>query len=352
MEGCPFIGIMVATRYARRVVLKRYQSHHDLKLKLFAFTPADINWRKRRIRGLSLKGNKWVQRSFRFPKSIINRCHNNRKTVVIQRLQRLIGKHKVFNTINQLNKWSIQKILKESFLQMYVPDMFPFRNANLQELLEKYKLVYIKPVLGSRGKKVHRIERMDNGDTYVSVHSLAPTYIYRNGEDYVKRIKKLIGRTPFIIQQGIRAKSINQRHFDIRVHLQKDMTGNWAVSAIVSRVAHEHYFNTSIYECLYNVGEQAAEFPMGENVLQTLRQISVNAAQMVESRIGLMGELSVDYVMDQADKLWIIELNGNPQKDIYEDFDHDRLTAIVHRRPIEYAYYLAMSRKSNKTEIG
>ena len=75
--------------------------------------------------------------------------------------------------------------------------------------------------------------------------------------------------------------------------------------------------------------------------LRLIDEVSVNAAQVLESHMAGVGELAVDFVLDREMKLWIIEINGKPQKSIYQDIKNFKSAELVYRRPMEYAYYLS-----------
>lgn len=345
LDNRPLIGVLVAKRDSRKRTLELYQCYHNLNLKLYAFTPADILWKEQRIIGLGLKKGVWKQRSFPFPLAVYNRCYN-KKLRTIQHLEKAIGRNKCFNNINFFNKWDLYKLLNQSNLKSYVPEAFLYNEVNVSELLAKYTLVYIKPFYGYRGKSVYRIELMDNGDIHISLHSLAPRYICRKNEDIQEKLAALFGPKKYMVQQGIRMSQLDHQYFDIRVLVQKGILGEWAVSTIICRVAYEHYFNTSMCETIYDVSDILPRFFAPEKMnetLQSLHEVSVKAAQATETHMGSLGELSVDFVLDEQKKLWIIELNGNPQKSIYKDLKYFKNKNIIYSRPLEYAYYLSKS---------
>jgi glutathione synthase/RimK-type ligase-like ATP-grasp enzyme len=214
--------------------------------------------------------------------------------------------------------------------------------VNVSELLEKYKLVYIKPSYGSLGKSVYRVELTDNGDIHISLHSLTPRYICRKNEDIQEKLDELLGLKKYMVQQGIHMSRLDNQFFDIRVLVQKGILGEWMVSTITCRVAYEHYFNTSMCERIYEVSEILPRLfsPDRMNViLRALYEVSIKAAHEAETYMGSLGELSVDFVLDEQRKPWIIELNGKPQKNIYKDLK--RINRKVYSRPMEYAYYLS-----------
>ncbi|MFD0694218.1 YheC/YheD family protein [Paenibacillus sp. GCM10027628] len=343
LENRPLIGILVTKRNSRKRILELYQRNHNLNLKLYAFTPADILWKEQRIIGLSLTKGIWKQSSFPFPHVVYNRSFN-KTLITIERLEKAIGRNKCFNNINFFNKWDLYSLLKQSNLNPYVPDTFLYNEANVSELLEKYKLVYIKPSYGSKGESVYRVELMDNSDIHISLHSSAPRYICRKNEGFQEILDELLGLKEFIVQQGIRMSQLNHKYFDIRVLVQKGILGEWTVSAITCRVAHEHYFNTSMCETIYDFAKILPRLFTPETmneILRSLYEVSVKAAEEAENHMGSLGELSVDFVLDKQSKLWIIELNGKPQKDIYKDLKSFKRK--IYSRPLEYAYFLSQT---------
>ncbi|MGO4500325.1 YheC/YheD family protein [Paenibacillus sp. 2RAB27] len=344
MDKRLLIGIMVTKRISRKSILGLCQRYQNQNLRLYAFTPADIRWKKQRIIGLSLKNGKWIQRMFPFPRVVYNRCYN-KDSMTIQSLEKIIGKNKCFNSINHFNKWDLHNQLHQSNLSEYIPDTFQYNEVNISELLDNNNLLFIKPIYGSKGTSVYRIERTNNDDIHISLHSLAPRVICRKNESIQEKLDVLLGGKNYLVQQGIQMTQLDRQYFDIRVLVQKGNVGQWMIYNITCRVAYERYFNTSMCERVYDAAEILKRILSPEKateILQSLYELSVMAAQEAETLMGSLGELSVDFVLDKQSKLWIIELNGKPQKNIYEDlkgFKHKDL----YRRPMEYAYHLTQS---------
>jgi len=341
----PLIGILVSSRRKREQVLEQYERFHNQKVRLYAFSPADIHWKEKRIAGLYLNGSVCKSKWFPFPEAVYNRCYNREMTKTIKRLKKRVG-NKVFNQLNFFNKWRMYKIIARSAYNTYLPVTLPYNQENLKALLRKHNLIYIKPIYGNKGEKVYRIERLENGEIHTSLHSLSPIHTWREDEDIISRIEQLIGQDKSIVQQGIRSSQINQQLFDIRVLVQKDITRKWTVSSIVCRVANKQYYNTSIFSDIYSFSAFSSRFlPSGHKLQDELNTVSVKVARLVEKNIGLMGELSVDFILDEQQKLWIIELNGMPQKSIYADLQNAYHEQLAYRRPIEYAYYLSRAQR-------
>lgn len=341
MLNRPLIGILVRKRNRRKRILKLYQRYHNLNLKLYAFTSADIDWEMQRINGLTLRKGKWKQYSLPFPQAVYNRCFN-KGNIALQHLEKAIGSNKCFNSINFFNKWEMYNHLKRSELKPYLPETFLYNEVNAAKILEKYKLIYIKPAYGCKGDSVYRVERKSNGDTHISLHSLAPRYICRKNEDIQKKLNQILEGEKYMVQQGINLCMLNHQYFDIRALVQKDIQGKWSVSDVICRVAYKSYFNTSICNAVYDAAGVLSQ--ISDKILQILQELSVKAAQEAEVMLGSLGEISVDFVVDEQRKLWIMELNGKPQKNIHKGGIRSlKQQKIIYSRPIEYAYYLSQS---------
>lgn len=341
----PLIGILVSQRSDGLNALKLYRPHHDLPMKMYAFTPADILWQKQRIAGVHREGASWKEATFPFPDAVYNRCYN-KTDHLIRPLENVIGR-RCFNVVNHFSKWAVYKALEKSCVDSHLPSTFLYDRANISELLARFNLLFIKPVYGRRGVRVHRIELKDDGDTFISLHSLAPRYLARKNENLQGKLNELLGSKQYIVQKGIRSIQVDGCYYDLRVLMQKDLHGTWAVSAVTCRVAYEDFFNTGIYKGIYDaetfLPQLLPQRKMREMLLQSLHEISVNATARLETQLGLLGELSVDFMVDEEWKPWIIELNGKPQKSIYREIIGFKHYRRVYRRPLEYAYYLSQS---------
>lgn len=72
--------------------------------------------------------------------------------------------------------------------------------------------MYIKPLYGSMGKFVYRIEWKDDGEVHVAMHSLAASYISTRIEDVQTLLDNHLGGQKYLIQQGIRSYLLSQRY--------------------------------------------------------------------------------------------------------------------------------------------
>ncbi len=329
------VGILVKGKKQRKRALKLYEGNQSRNVQLFAFTQKDVLWEKNRIIGLHKRGGKWKQRHFQFPDVVYNRCYK-KKFKALQKLENQLGKAKCFNKITRFNKLEIYQFLRRSRLKPFLPHTYTYTSERLQSYLKKYKSVFLKPVFGSKGNKVYRLTLQDSGEVHISTHTTYPTQICTL-TDLPKKIKNLCRGRSYIIQQAIELKVLEDRIFDIRCLTQKNKEGKWSISSITSRVTYPQCYNTSMYESIHPTKEILETYlPKSQRrkLIQRVKKISKLAAKEVEQHYGLLGELSVDFGLDKYNKLWIIELNGKPQKTIYNDIENTKGNKKIYSNPL------------------
>ncbi|WP_127490573.1 YheC/YheD family endospore coat-associated protein [Paenibacillus glycanilyticus] len=334
-----FVGILVANQAQRKSVLKQYLPYKAADLKLFCFTPSSIDWNKKRITGLYRSTGKWVAGKFPFPQVLYNRCYDTDQEI-ITRLEAEIGRHRCFNQINRFDKLEIYNMLSR-WLADYLPETIAYDEEKAVQLLENHKIIYLKPSCGHKGIGVYRAEWKNEEEIHIGQHYFSPEVIVKDTMQFLVHMNKLIDTTPYIIQKGIPMQQIKNRNFDIRALVQKNEKGLWSVTNLISRVAYKGSYNTSIFDnaCLsQDVLKRLFPPKKVNSIVRSIYDVSLRTAEIIDTESNYhMGEFSVDFVLDNDAHPWIVELNGKPQKDLYNGLQS---RSVVYRRPIEYAQYL------------
>ncbi|MEO3944816.1 YheC/YheD family protein [Gorillibacterium sp. CAU 1737] len=343
MKDIKTIGILVNRRWERLPVLKlyrRYQANRGIRLVCFA--ACDIDWGRKRVRGLHYQMNKWQIGFFPFPTVIYNRYYTS-STEVMDRLGQVIGSTKCFNQANQFDKLQAYQHTNP-MLHAHLPETLAYQAEALEPMLVLHKRIYLKPARGSQGRGVYRIEAMESGDYHLSNHYVLPFIITRSIGELQSEVARVTGALPYLIQKGIDTQQLNNRTFDIRVLVQKNSSGQWSYSNAISRIAYEGCFNTSICERVETTEQVLNQLYSPDVVFLKMSLISwlgVRTAELTESELGVhLGEISVDMTLDQEGNVWIIEVNGMPQKSLYSD---QASRQMVYSRPLEYGAYLCNS---------
>jgi hypothetical protein len=330
---------MVSKRNERLQVLQRFLKYNSANMKLFCFTPSEIDWEQKRINGIHRVHQKWVMSKFPFPQVIFNRCYTVNQELV-KRIETVIGRNQCFNHTNRFNKYEAYLHLTE-WLMPHLPETALFDGDNAIRLLNSHKVVYLKPCHGNKGIGVYRVELKDSGEIHIGHHHFSPEKVIGDISQLQAMLQKMTGTTPYIIQQGVNVRKVNDHVFDIRILVQKNMSGLWTATNMISRIACKGCFNTSIFEKVSLSQEVLKQFYSQEEadvLIGSIYDLSLRTAEIMELHAGYhLGEISVDLALDQNGHVWIIEINGMPQKALYSKI---RNRGIVYERPMQYAHYL------------
>ena len=537
------IGIMVG----KAIPLKDYEHARHLNVDLLVFSPKGVKWSQKKIQGYHYKDGVWKWKTCPFPAVVYNRRYSSTRTMV-NKLESVIGKGKVFNCITHFDKWDIYNILRDSHIRRYVPETHLYHPGKFISLLSQYKTLILKPSKGQLGRNIYLIEqtnsseyklhsnlypkkmkiasqqpfsgggnhltenvpqskiysnrkrllskndvgrmkiaseqsRSDKGNHLTENEKASPqskiysfikrllskigvgrkkmkiaseqsysdrgnhltenekafpkskifSFIkrllskigvvrksdnYRASEQtieeksielmnddtleatiyatdkqaieeksielmnddtleatiyatdkktivekaielinddklqatiyatdkktFIEKVNILLNKQIFIVQQFISLDSIDQKIYDIRLYVQKNHQGKWTVSGGFSRVGNpDSYINNLITEIKSLAGILGANNLMTKERLNQMNSISLQAAHLIEKKIGHLGEMSVDFCLDQQGKIWIIEINGKTQKRFVKRVNDEQLTATIYTKPIEYARFLA-----------
>jgi len=146
------IGVMVG----KAKPSKDYEYAKHLNVDLLVFSPKGVMWTKKKIKGYHYKNGIWKWKTCPFPEVIYNRLYLSTRTLV-NKLERVIGKGKVFNCITHFDKW-------DSLIRRYVPETHPYHPDKFMPLLSQYKTLILKPSNGQLGRNVYLIEQTDKNE--------------------------------------------------------------------------------------------------------------------------------------------------------------------------------------------
>ncbi|MFZ7104268.1 MAG: YheC/YheD family protein [Peptococcaceae bacterium] len=335
------IGIMVKNPQP----LFPYEFAPSLGIDLFVFSPQGINWRQKKIKGLVLENNEWKNKTCPFPLAVYNRLYLKKKKLVTK-LEKVIGKNKVFNAVTKFDKWEINTILQKSNVADYLPATFIYTESSLYELLEKYQFLIFKPSVSCLGRQVYLVEHSADHH-YLLYHNLnLPKIKTTDKTELVNKLTELISQEPFIVQQFIPPDQIDGKIYDIRIYVQKNSYGQWTASGKFSRVGFCNSYISNYCQQLKSINDiLQADNLLTKATLEKMESISIKTARAIEREIGHLGEISVDFLLDRQGKPWIIEANGKTQKSIVNQVNDETLALTIYRRPIEYALFLARKSK-------
>lgn len=357
----PVIGVLTwreGRRFAEPAYFRRLIGEgRRLGAVVFLFSPQDVDRTGRRVRGFvpGERGN-WKARWFPWPDIVIDRYRYYPKQK--HRAYLPFRKQNLFLYANNrlANKWKVHQVLwEDEEMRRWLPETLEYSRENLRTMLQCHPLLYVKPSNGSGGRGILRVERA--GGSYVLLgrgsQSGRKRTVLRSTEavcHYVDRWveKEKWGRECFVVQQGLRIELLPRRAVDLRLLIQKDGTGTWAVTGLGVRAGKAE----SAASNLHAGGKAAAALPFlttvfgaerAQAVLSECHALAHNTARAIERNFGRMMELGLDIGVDTEGRVWLIEVNPKPGRDIFRHLGEGNLYREAVRRPIQYALYLLES---------
>lgn len=330
------MGILVDKK-AMINIYQRIARKHGLNL--LCFTPQDILEREIKINGLLINRFGCRRKKIAVPPIIYNRIYPENHQIITKLIQ-LNPKIKIFNRITQFDKWKIYQHLHDSSVTEHLPPTHQYESNLLAKLIKEYHQIIIKPCKGHQGVGLWRIKELSE-QRYQITHQFPFPLVLPANQGVIDLINLLIDSPNNIIQAYIDLATINQAHFDLRALVQKNKLGNWEITAITSRIAKYGHYITNICDHIVDAKTllQQSKFDPNTIVDNTI-DLSLATAKELDKSIDHLGEISVDLGLDTQGKLWIIEVNGKPNKHLYTDLSPS-LTEKTYLTPLQYGNYLA-----------
>lgn len=333
----PVIGVFVNNKYISSIEKNTPLKNCVLNLRaskyencfLYFFSAKDIDFINQKNKGLFYDSiqDKWIPLWLPLSDIVYDRGVKFNKSLkdLVKHLRKQFQLHPRMNFINNkdyLSKWHLYKNIKkfENTLE-YLPETVIYQNFDhLQALLKKYEFIFIKSFYGSKGREVMSIKKID--DKY---H--VETYLKGLSKNVLSDISELeiivenfIKEKKFIIQQGINLFKYNDRKFDLRILLQKDLDGKWQVGYYKARLAKKGFDITNLstggenmnYEKIYqnDIFNSNSTLPAEETLISIAIELAIN----IEKIYGDFGELGMDIAIDSNGHIWFLEANTKPDK--------------------------------------
>ncbi|QCT00736.1 hypothetical protein E6C60_0007 [Paenibacillus algicola] len=246
------------------------------------------------------------------------------------------------------SKWAKTKILLlNKDLASYVPDTRIYSLSELQQMLDAYNLVYIKPDQGTYGNGVMCAEKVT---VPLSEHSggISAQYIlryetsteaYKELDSLHRAITQLCAGKEYIIQKGIRLLKQGGSPFDLRVLTQKTPDGGWESTGIIGRVAalqkiitNHHSGGTTAH--FRSLMKEHMNMEETEQLRRKLKDLGVRTAKQLQKKYRNLKEIGLDIAIDERFDIWILEVNTKPALFPFKKFFKN---PAVYRKVKKYA---------------
>ncbi|NLZ52334.1 MAG: YheC/YheD family protein [Thermoanaerobacteraceae bacterium] len=312
----------------------------NLETEVIIFTPRAINWRNKKVYGYLYSKGSRSKKACSFPAVVYNRCYTTKRKTV-RKIAKHIGKNKIFNYTTKFDKWEVYQILQQSSLKHYLPATWLYQKQKVSSLLEEYKVLILKPSKGHFGENVYRLEKAGPEKYLLYGGSEWPILQRADYNHFLLDIETKTGSGTFILQQFIPLAHVHHSNFDLRLLLQKNDHGKWTVSAAMSRICMTNFWITNFSPQIRKAVDVLLEAGFkADRIMEELTTVSIKTAKILDRYLGLLGEISVDFGLDESGKPWIIEVNGMPTKNLFLHLEDPELQKRINLLPFQYAQYL------------
>jgi glutathione synthase/RimK-type ligase-like ATP-grasp enzyme len=236
------------------------------------------------------------------------------------------------------SKWSKTNVLLHNrLIRRFIPKTRKLNQIVLNEMLNEFKMIYLKPINGTYGKGVIRVEKQKEFGKI--------TFHYQQGTKKKQfttisalhqTIMKKKMKRKYIAQQGIHLLKYNNCLFDLRIMVQKNLKGVWETTGIIGRVAHPKKIVTN-----YHSGGT----PMSFNKIfkpylsdgqineyqQILNKFGQDVAVTMSKKYPMLNMLGIDVGVDKKLYPWIIEVNTNPDLYIFKKLKNKEIFQKMYR---------------------
>jgi hypothetical protein len=311
----------------------------------FVVTVRNLKLGQPRVLGYTFRqeDDSWVKAWFPAPSVIYNRIpqREDEKLPHVKRKLTLLSKQPGIRLFNRrfFNKWSLFKWLNHSrTTRKYIPDTKRLTEPKvLGSLLKRHHLLYLKPVSGKAGVGIMTVKvqpekqlpyrlqiQEERGSRTLRCSTLARLWEKVQEETYTEG-----GKETYIAQQGIQLASVNSRPFDLRVLVQKNMSGVWDLTGIGARVAGDSSITTHVPRGGY----------IDEPEKLLIQVFGIDKASRVRACHYRLAEMSMDLGVDEGGNVWFFEANSKPMK-----FDEPHIRNKSLERIFQYSQYLHRTR--------
>nr|WP_206766923.1 YheC/YheD family protein [Brevibacillus laterosporus] len=318
-----------------------------LGLETVFFHSSQINFATNKIKGYVWRDKKLVPSTFIIPKVIHNRVLSGKKDT-IKRIKKLEKVSRVYNGIVTRNKWIVHKRLwTQDNLRHYLPETKLFRNRAFTDMLNKYDIIYVKPVIGSVGTGVARIEQKPDGYFFYSSQT---SESFQHLEELVQFVEKWVNNKTYIIQQGIPLCKYQDRTFDVRVSIQKDQLHEWKISGMVAKLAN---LDNKLSNLAQGGSAEQLETVLGSLfatqsipiVVRRLQTACFAIVEQLELNEPSLVDLGLDMGIDQFGLPYFIEANVRDQRYSFFKAGEKAMFYQTYETPLEFGATLYRKKK-------
>lgn len=326
-----------------------------LGLDIYVFTPMDVNNATKKISAMEYDpvNHKWSRKIRDFPNMIFDRCRIQKgyRFKQLQAFRKNYGHHLFLNRPLR-NKWIIHEVLskKENFRPHLPETKLVTRISDVEHMLKKKPVIYLKPINGTGGRGILRIEKLKHQNLYYIQGRNQNRKIITPQKIHAARLGAILQnwgmKDNYIAQEGIPVELPNGRVHDYRMLVQKNREGVWALTGMVGRVGASRSVTSNLHG-----GGQAISMDtllsqwikdqnLQEQVKKKSETLGLETAMHLEQTYGALCELALDLAINKKGEVYLLEVNPKPAREVFSRSGQQDTYRQSIIRPLEYAIWL------------
>jgi hypothetical protein len=190
------------------------------------------------------------------------------------------------------------------------PETHIFSAECLEDILERKGFVFVKKRISSQGKNQIVIRELGKDDYLIIPSS-------DNQLERVNGLNSVLGylsecrvNEDYLVQEGIHVDRLEGRAYDFRALFQRGSQGNLGMTCFYVRVGAPSYEQANIGK----KGHPQDPYVVFEDYEKLKREINKLGRKVVNAFSGEhdVGEVGIDFVLDEEHNLFVIEANSKP----------------------------------------
>lgn len=313
----PVIGFLLCNKKGKlKGLLEDFDdyvhNYEGIKGVIFVFSSEGINTIDQTLSGYYFKPTdySWEEAVLPYPSSMYRRTFIPDK--LIKELSSVIGKENIFNS-KYYHKWKLYDLLSNhKAIQGYLPETVKLTNEHdLVDMVKKHKSVFIKPIFGTYGNGIVKIEKTNEGYQYVN--KLGKKYVLKSKKGIAHYVRNKFRKGHYIVQKDV-GFAQNDIKIDFRAILQKNSQRKWECTAFIARYGLEGRIFTNDaskiedgIEALKQMFHLSDDSQLQEKK-QEITTICTTIGTILD-QYGHYADLGIDLAIDSNMNIWILEIN-------------------------------------------
>lgn len=354
--GKPVIGILTwrkGRRFAEPAYFRRLiRAGRQLGCAIFLFSPVDVNTASKKVRGfVPADSAGWESKMFAWPDVVIDRYRYIPDDAFKQYVS-FRKKNSFLYANNRLaNKWRVHDVLwRDQRMHRWLPETELYSHKALQKLNKRHPLLYVKPVNGTGGRGIVRLQHIDG--SYLITGSTNKRGKMQRELKSISSVQhwldKWVKQEKYVLQQGLCLQLLPGRAVDMRLLIQKNGEGKWSITGSGIRVGAAKSAISNLHGGGKAVPARSFLLPrFGEvktdEIIKECELLALQTANTIEAHFGRMIELGLDIGIDVDGRAWLIEVNPKPGREIFKEMGAVGEYQQAIRKPLQYALFVAES---------